>query len=515
MLTDQLRESMLRATNDQPYVPGLAPALHRARTVRRRRHGLAAVSSIAVVAIIAGGTLAIMNRSPRHVTATPSVPTVGLGGRPPLLTGPEFVRAYSKWGPTRGDLAHDGAFRQAVISAWTSHHDDAALPGVSTNRQLAGKPQVLFAGTTPDGPMALVEQLSSNRAVGLYLGVVEGTSGPRAEAQLDAELFHDQEVTPAARRNLTWFPGNENTNVSLDPYGASFVTGHGGRYVVTLPVDAQANVAISTGHILGENSVVRRTWRPVRQRNGVGISLLPTPGSAIDTLVRIDQEGRSVDEQPVLTTSRTPRVSETPSNLLPTFWISGPPGPTGRVCGKDCGESTVDDVAGNRRLADGIPLNSYYAWVRTAFGTTSAPYPSEPYGVSGWQVSGSLRDGYSVEAQQEWLFGDSAHTVVDLVRGGHTQVISDVVTDTSARPLVATRLPFALGWLVIGGPHSTVTGYRTSGATSWTVPRAAITGDIDGHRPHTHRAVVLPTGSASIQVRLQVGGQERVVTETD
>jgi hypothetical protein len=95
------------------------------------------------------------------------------------------------------------------------------------------------------------------------------------------------------------------------------------------------------------------------------------------------------------------------------------------------------------------------------------------------------------------------------------QLLVDVLTDPTARPLLAIRLPSSNGWFVLAGPGASITGYRPAGTAHWTIPTPAIADVTQNGKPKrlTRTAALLPTLATTIQLRLEINGHHRIVTE--
>jgi hypothetical protein len=484
MLTDELTEVMHRAAAAQP--PGadidITRVLARCRTLRRRRRLGAGATAVVVVAGVVVGTItvrpgpgsgALTTRPPSHsVTshhtaigvANPSLPTT-----PNSVTGAQAVAAFAQWGPTRGSLATDSTFLAQVRQEW-AHPTGSRL--LSETRKFAGPVRVLYAGDTAGGRAAVVAQRSQDPRVGIFVGVMTAVAG------------HGLSL---AGPNEPSFAGQvASTNVGrFDIHQVSFSAGSG-RQVVILPTQPSDTVSVSAGYHIDSAGQAQRTWTPVPVTDGVALAAVPTAQSSWNTLVRIMHVGQVADEARVWINATAAPVS---GNVL-GYWAD------------------INAVVGTE--STGISSTTFDSWLHRY-----AP-ADQPFGVSMWRIGGQLPDRAGVLVQQLWLYGGPAHTVVLLQRHGSSAVLYDRVTDPTARPLLAARLPAMGGWLVAAGPNSTVTGYRAVGSATWIVPKQAIkdyTGSTGSTKVFSRAAALLPTLDTNIEIRLIVHGVQRTVTE--
>jgi hypothetical protein len=331
---------------------------------------------------------------------------------------------------------------------------------------------VLYAGDTAGGRAAVVAQQSQDPRIGIFVGVMTTLAG--------------QGLSLAGPNEPSFAGQLAATNVGrFDTHQVSFTAGSG-RQVVILPTDPSDTVSVSAGDQTDSAGRVQRTWTPVPVTDGVALATVPTAESSWNTLERVMHAGRIADEGRVWVNATAAPV---PSNVL-GYWAD------------------INAVVGTE--STGISPTTFASWLHRY-----AP-ADQPFGVSEWRIGGQLPDRAGVLVQQLWLYGSPAHTVVLLQQHGNSAVLYDKVTDPSARPVLAARLPALGGWLVAAGARSTVTGYRAVGATTWIVPKQAIkdyTGSTGSTKVFTRAAALLPTLDTSIEVRLIVDGVQRTVTE--
>jgi hypothetical protein len=435
----ELRTAMQEATADLQAPPDLLGRLRsQPRRAPSRPAWRVAVAAAAVVAVAAGALVAT-----RH-----------LGGRDSF----DVADAISSWGPARGDLAHDPATLRQIDAEWAHpagrQADIAGFDPVPGDRP----PQVLWAGRTPAGSAAyVVQHLHSAHADWAY-----GVLLPDAHGVL--RLYYRLELDPTDS-GAAWQP---------QPQGFSFAASRALHAFVVVPTDPRATIEVSTRHSTDAQGHATPQWADVVSTDGAGVVSIPAGASMWDTVIRIDDG------------ARPPAASGV--NLIPSK--DGPPQPANAL-GLWC---NACNVTGGSDLGTGE--QPWRAW-------TSRYAPAwYPTFQAIWTVGGTLH-GHEVLATQLWLPGERAHTIVGYDDGGGVfkRIVYDEVTDASARPLLAVRLPDGDGWLVGAGPGTTVSGWREVGAGAW-------------HDVAAKKAVLLTTNVASIQLRLSVGGKERIVTRS-
>lgn len=252
-LEDTLRTALRQHTAGVQADPGLVGAvLHGG--ARRRLHGrlaLAAVPVLVIAAVVGGAALA---------------PRLGPGGRGqdtlPAADGALLARS------TQGDLADDGSYLQAVALAWSTNYRTSQNADRGIFDHLLGRPKVLWAGTTPVGPAAVVAQSADLR--------------PHAGIQLDhpgpALVWGFVSADPAgsARVVSDGYPveGAPSTE-------AAFIGPH--RNVI-LVLDRGHPVDMSFRRTYADDGHTGRDWQPVRfPDSGVAIVTVPvsTPPGAV------------------------------------------------------------------------------------------------------------------------------------------------------------------------------------------------------------------------------------------
>jgi hypothetical protein len=405
-------------------------------------------------------------RSGRRVVLSAAAVAVALAGV--VLVVPRLIGAGSTvtaadaiagWGPARGDLAHDQTVLDRIAAEWarpSGHNADAAgFDPVNGDRPL----QVLWAGTTPDGPAAYAVQHTTDSAMPWTYGVFI----PDAHGQL--QLYYRMQLEPNAGDGTPWQP---------QPAGYSFGASRALDSFVVVPTDPQATVEISTRHVTDSSGRVTPQWQDVVSTDGAAVIAVPSGDSIWDSVIRI-RDGNTV--------AWTGAV-----NLLPAK--DGPARPANAL-GLWCNACNV--VRGGYDLGTGE--KPWTVWTDKYAPDWYPTYSSE------WTLGGYFHGHDEVLATQLWLPGEPAHTVVGVsTEGGRfEQIVSDVVTDPAQRPLVAVHVAAAHGWLIGAGPDAVVTGWRLRPSSDWVAVAP-------------NKAVLVPTDAGSIQLRLVVAGQERVVT---
>jgi DNA-directed RNA polymerase specialized sigma24 family protein len=216
----------------------------------RRRLAVTAVATLAVVGVVV--PLARWAPDPPATTAAapataPAAPSTPAGPPVPVLTG-----------PTRGSLAGDTAFLDAVRS-------------VSWGAQEAPPPadrEVVFAADTLDGRVALVVGTVLEDFRGVWLTGANGASAADLVPHLPRQLGRD--------RPLTLVLGG--------PGDATLV-------VVAAPGDT---VAVSDRLMTGPRGTVGRTYTPVPAGDGVAIVPARTTAAGSAVSVRVTRDGRDV-----------------------------------------------------------------------------------------------------------------------------------------------------------------------------------------------------------------------------
>jgi hypothetical protein len=392
------------------------------------------------------------------------------------------VNEVENWGPTRGDLANDPEFLDHVTQEWLnpSGRYYGEPRQVGRPRDLTGDVKVLYAGTTPDGPAAVVAQRTTEKDIDIYLGFLlpAGTNDVHLVAAFSPKLYAQSEIGFGSR--------------GLDTNQISFKTTVAGDHLVVLPSHRSDSVSVSRSHTLDATGHVHRDWSDVPTHDGVAVVTASGQLRSWDTLIRVNHIGAVIDEAPASDVLigyegiAADAMPPEPSNAL--NWPLSDQGIGGSISG------------GGYRANLNDPWLEQYA------------KPDEPYGGH-WWVSGSAQDRRMILVEQLWFYGDPGHTVVLRVLDKNAQLLLDEVTDPTDRPLVFMRLPDALGWLVVGAPDTTITGWREAGASNWSNIETG-TAETDGGKPvHTDKSTFIQSTADHIQVRMQVNGKTQVASK--
>ena len=103
---------------------------------------------------------------------------------------------------------------------------------VEGDRQLTGPVRILYAGSTPDGPAAVIAQKTSVAFIGIYVGV------------MTTQDHHLVLWGP----NDPFEPSGDSSNAGrFSDQQVSFVSGPSGRLIV-LPVDSADTASVSFSH---------------------------------------------------------------------------------------------------------------------------------------------------------------------------------------------------------------------------------------------------------------------------
>ena len=456
----ELKIAMEEFTSDVLAPPDLLSRLPRRR--RRQFPRIAVMTAAVAAALVVAGVVVVGEQ------------TGGEGGPPvtPLSTykmtktlaaheqqaKTEMARVIQQWGPTRGDRAGDEQLMTRLRAEWAhpSQHP-TNLGSFEPVQSPTGPVKILWAGTTPEGPAAYAVQPTKDPVSDYWYGIfLPGSDGQPQLAQ---------------RGQLTaGFDIGE-----FDSHVMSFTTGPAHKSVVVIPTDASDSVRISFSTSTDAQGRYVPQWQDVAMHDGAAIAPVASGGNVYGTVVEVSHGGTVVADHMLdfISTHLLNEGPPKPSNALP-MWCNG------------CAIGTYGPGYGKAMLT---------AWL-VRHGPAYLPV-----WVGDWSVGGSLRSGVSVFATQLWAIGHPARTVVliDDQNAGQVDVLYDAETKPADRPLVAVRLPQGAGWLVGAGPDAVVTGWRTSADAPW-------------HAVASKKALLVHTDAPSIQLRLVVNGEERVVT---
>jgi hypothetical protein len=247
-LEDDLRDA-LRAYTADVDAPDLTGAVRRGAARRRRRNRIALVAApVLTVAVVATAVVT----APRWTYEPPdfAAATAGL----PAADRDLLTR------PTGGDLAGDTAFVAEAAKAWARSHRSSLNEDRGIFDRLLGSPHVVWAGTTPAGPAAVVAQLSDLRRhdnVQLTregVAVLWGFVGPGANGE--PRVVADGYPVPGA-------PDLEGA--WIDP----------GRTTVLVIDKGNTGEEVSWGMTFSRTEKVSRRWSPVRWDDGAAVLTAP------------------------------------------------------------------------------------------------------------------------------------------------------------------------------------------------------------------------------------------------
>jgi hypothetical protein len=209
---------------------------HGGRRRQQRRRVLLSVT--AVMALLAAGLGVTTLRTPSPVTR---------------YSGPLFD------GATHGDLAGDQSYLAAAISAWNHSHAQSANKSRGIFNDLRGTPHVVWAGTTPGGKAAVVEQdayLHHHGNIQLkHEGIYQllGFVGPGANGA--PRIVGDTYPDPEGLLETAWYVDQARTVV------AAVNDGH--------------TPGISLRWTYAADGTARRDYTPMQDADGVGIAVVP------------------------------------------------------------------------------------------------------------------------------------------------------------------------------------------------------------------------------------------------
>lgn len=226
-----------------------------------------------------------------------------------------------------------------------------------------------------------------------------------------------------------------------DPDGFLFSPDGKGRYLVVIPADPAAVVKVSARHtLLGAR--VKRTFTVIGARNGMATLDFGAKHVPGDEVVEVIRHGRSVVHSFISATlAPEPR---SPANVVGDWGVNG----------LFLGGSRLD---GFRDDEDITP------WLRKIGADPAQPVTTGPSGVP----IAATPEGGRVWAEQVWLPGDAAHTLVTQEGPGsggrpfdQPVIVSDRIVPAGQNPLFAVRLRHRQGWFVGSGPARRLTGWR-------------------------------------------------------
>lgn len=393
-MSQNLQDLMREATSDLHARAGFVEETVKGgrRRTRHRRTTLGTGLALGVAGLVVSATSDLGSRAASFAT----------GGEQPRPMSSPVSRTQGgplSDGRIHGDLASDAAYLAAVRTTWQAW-GNANTPFYS---HPVGEPRILWAGTTPVGPAALLEQvLDLPRSVGstkagtyAALGFI-GTSpsGPRVAS---AHFGEDD------RTSTAWYVDPAHTVLAITdnnvPRGVGF-----------------------TKTYLPDGRVVRN-YTELTFVDGVAVVTLPKGVTRADVMVA-DLPFR--DYKDVLAIANVELAEEIPQTGL--SWGFGGPFLRIPVTEADATRGLSED---ERRLAGEAVIEA-----------TKYTYLS---GGSGpWVIFGSTPDGRRLQVLQNQLDDDPARLLLFL-----DGQLSDAGAVTPTAPLpVQVHLPDRQGWVV-------------------------------------------------------------------
>jgi hypothetical protein len=443
-----------------------SPDLFRRVQVRRRSRHLprlaAVVAATAVAATIAG--VVVVSRQTGGSSANPVNPLSTFrvkteNQQAETQAARQMTAAIEGWGPTRGDRATDARLIQRLRNEWAHPTSHPAYQGSFEPVQSpAGPVRILWAGSTPDGVAAVAVQHTNDRVTDYWFGIFLTGADGRPHLAQRAQLIAGVDLA------------------ECDPHLLGFTTSPAHHAIVVLPMNADDTVRVSFRAQPSSTGTLVPEWQAAPVHDGAAVVTVPPGGDVWGTVIEVSHNGAVVARHRVdfIGTHLLNEAPTAPSNLL-GLWCNG------------CAVGTSNGPG-------------YSQAMLTAWLVRHGPAYLPVY-VGPWSVGARLRDGSNVLATQLWTVGSAARTVVlvDSPDNKVIQVLYDEQTDPAGRPMVAVRLPQAVGWMVGAGPGAVVTGWRTSDTAGW-------------HDVASKKALLVPTDAVSLQLRLVVNGQEQVAT---
>lgn len=339
----------------------------------------------------------------RAVAAAGTVAVVAAGvACYPLLTTPTFSQQYAGTlfdGHVHGDLKNDTSFQQAAVTAWNGSHKTSSNASRGIFDDLRGKPRVVWAGSTPAGKAALVEQNAylhrhgdielKHQGVYSLLGFVGVDTDGRPVVVGDTYPDDPGDGVPTN----AWFVDPARTVLAVAENGEDF--------------------GVSTSWIY--DTKLHRDFTPIPDQDGVGVTHLSKPGTTAVHVARLPVRGladmRLIAGAPQLSTNYQ-------AFALPWHDKIVLPGA----------------APGN-----GNALQALVAAVNAATHEQAAQV-----GYGSWSIRGATPDGRKFLASEVRLDNDPSHAYVLL---GDALITGPQIGPHSALP-IAVELPDAQGWVV-------------------------------------------------------------------
>lgn len=470
MDTEELSAALRAATAAVDAPPGFTERVRRGarRRVVRRRYRICAV--VLAVLAIGGGLTALSAHLKPEVDTTHPTGKANANGTLPT----DDPRLHDV---TRGDLAQNQSLHDQVVAVWQhSGHQPLDNPAGSSSFIFgpAGPVNVYWAGSTSDGPAAVLLQAFSLRPTG-------GDLPPVAIVRIG--------VVADATKSDTLTLEDEQTVGDPDPTesGESFAFGPDNRAMLTL-AESGFHVYSAAPIVNPDTGNVGRTWRQLPYVDGVAVvDLSPDQGDG-STVVELPRQpdATSFTLPPNDAGARSPYqpvsdgiwAARPDPRLKWPIQIAACAPPSGVSITNQPDWSTVFDTA----LRNGKFSDPYVRHPPTV-GTPGISLDSESH----WHVGCWLANGDLVILGEELVgrFGRLYAVTVDA--GWHVvQVGYGGEIDPNAVLPVRYRLPDGSGWLVAAyGSHLGSGNLNGSDALALPAGTTTVTVTKQGGAPQT------------------------------
>jgi len=348
-------------------------------------------------------------------------------GAGPVVGRSTASSVYERLGASkpRGDLAGDQGYRTEVIGAWGASHASSpnAVRGIFDD--LRGRARVVWAGTTPAGPAALIAQ--------------QAFLHRHSDLQLDREGLHTLlGFVGVDDRGRPRIVGDDYPAPTAPPAVAWWVDP---KRTLLAVVDDGEHLGLARGWRYGHDGVRSMAFTPLVFRHGAttvrasssAVRIAVTPYRSFGDLRSIVGD---VDLDPSChcTTPVDARLS----------WQAG--SETGFV-------TTGFAIAGTRPLADYAnegPLSRFdQALAQRAHGPVVSSMGSR------WYAAGALPDGRTLVLGEEALDQEVSHAYLLIAaRNGSTSVVHGGAIDPASALPIAITLPRHAGWVVAARGYS-------------------------------------------------------------
>ena len=269
---------------------GIVAVRHRTERRQRLVTGLVAAGVAAVVVAVP----LLGDRAPT-VTAAPLHPAGPSAGLPDVAPGADVLS-----GPTRGSLAGDTAFVEAVRRLSWTEADNPDVPTAEADPPLESR-HVVFAGDVPGGRWALVAGQDTAGARGSAVLWFVGPAGAAPDRLQPAMLSAGLE------------PGSP---VALTDAGT------GTLVVVAAPGD---EVEVSQGPDVAADGTVSRTWEAADAPDGVAVVALPPAARTYDEGLRYRVTRGGTEVVTALPPGFRASVAGYTPPAISITWPGGPP----------------------------------------------------------------------------------------------------------------------------------------------------------------------------------------------